>query len=214
MNENQRDPIFLALRDLYESGDLTGLTPSLRYKGEQIITEADLVVDDVVDDGWTEGDISKERSEWGGVMVRDVEDVRAKKLAEATTEEEIAAAKALPQYFVREQDIDDQTPARLEYQARENFNYIGMNRIFSSMPPRSVALMQEFSPRYLDKVTKEPEWRYNVPANQLDYVRPRPLRWIANHRVCNGDWSVEQLGRWAESWYLLKLAGRLGPEVI
>jgi hypothetical protein len=208
------NPLFLALRQLYDAGRLTGVTPDLAIDGHRLLAAEDFNIDPLDEISWREDGFSAQQSEWGGRMSRAVEAHRAALLANGSSEDD-AAARELPQWFVA---VDDTMDERAEYMARENHQYVYMIRAFAGFrPQRYVATMQEYSPRFLNKQTGEPDYSYTTPMNQRTHNPggANPGAPIPNHRILVGEgWTNELLGQWATDWTTRVTRGEVIPESI
>lgn len=193
-------PLFLGIQQMLEAGRLTGAGPKFALDGVPFAVPGDNTIDtDLLTFG--KDGFSFEMSKWGGRQVKGVEDLRASLLQKG----HVDAAHALPQWFVRLEDVEKMNPKQ-EYTARENHVARYMLRAMAGFDTRTVAPMQEYTPRYHVKGTKEPEWRYLSSAD-VDIVSGgvRPTTSIPNHRiVVNGynqpAFTAEGLTHWADKW--------------
>lgn len=205
------NPIFNHIRQLILDKRITGATPALALDGEHFLLPEDDVVDPVDAIEYDESGFSTERSPWGGVMVKGVEDVRAKLLATGRTKE-VEAANALPQYFVLRDNIAQMEP-KAEFTAAQNANYVSTIRAWGlSLDDRAIATMTEYSPMYYDKGTKNPNWNL-MPSGPVDRVPggSNPGAAIPNHRIVIDSWTSDELGEWASKWAANHIAGTYDP---
>lgn len=188
--------IYLALRRLIETGELTDVTTA-RYRGQLLVPKGDDAIDPIDAIAWADDGYSVERSEFNGRMCRRVEELRAK-LLEGDEQQREAAAK-LPQWFCRIADVTGETSPFAAYQVNENYNAAIIRNLLSGRGKRHVEPMREYEPRFYVKGSKEPIWGYLPPwPFEHNLHGPNPLDWIPNHRVCTGsEWSSDELAEWA-----------------
>ena len=194
--------IHSAMKHLIDEGRITGVTPDLKLDGEPFLAEGDDQYDPTPVTNWREDNFSSELSPWGGRQVKGVEEIRADLLRNGDARNQRIAA-ALPQFYVRLDDADE-FDAKQNYMARENHNYVYMNRSWAGLEAPAISNMSEWSARFLDKKTGEPVYDYHVNPGDYNIQQANPGPGIPNHRLAvikgGKGWTADQITEWAKKW--------------
>jgi hypothetical protein len=186
-----QSPIYTAIQQLISQGRLTGVTAALKLDGASFVIEGDDTVDPEAGK-WRADGTSEEVSPWGGRQLKAVEDLRK------TLPPERAAA--MPQWFVRPDDTS--LDPKQNFTASQNNTERLMMRMLVGWPLRSIATMYEYTPYFLKKGTKEPEWSFTPARGTFDHNPggSNPKAGIPNHRLVVGEWTNDQIAEWARTF--------------
>lgn len=207
MNEPQtpqRDPLYNAIKMLIDTGRLTGVTTDLKFDGQPFLSPRDEEIDPTPVTNWNDDGTSADFSEFGGQQIKGVEELRAQLLQSGDARKQ-RIAHALPQFFVRMENID-QFDDRQKFFAHLNHSNTFMTRQMVGLPGDVISTMFEYTPRYWKKGTQEPDWRLSAPSKEVDRAMhgANPKDIIPNHRIAvteGGEgWTPERITNWAKKW--------------
>jgi hypothetical protein len=210
-----RSPMFTLISSLIASGQLTGVTPALRLDGEPFLPEGDDQPDPSFND-YDGDDFSDDASEYGGRMVRQVEDFRHQlSISNDAVNRQLAAE--MPQYFVRTDDQALEENDRNRYFADLNHQQGWMLQGWLSNrdeEPAGLTDYQMWTPRYFSK-GDTPHWNVNVrpgaPHVQYNRRGGNPEGGVANHRMVIGfGATAETILGYVQKWYQAEYKARTG----